>query len=61
MFWVLAAASLSSYDGEHFANVWRKIDIELVGSTVSLGVKLLIAKRLPFVRFVTGLITVGKT
>jgi hypothetical protein len=57
---VLAAASLSSYNYAHFANVWRESEIVMVGSMVSWEVKLLIAKRLPFVRFVMGLITVGE-
>tara|TARA_R110002003_G_scaffold127_3_gene11877 strand:- start:2270 stop:2473 length:204 start_codon:yes stop_codon:yes gene_type:complete len=59
--WVLAAASLSSCDGAHFAVDGRQTGIAMVGSTMGWAVQMLIAKRLPFVRFVMGLNDVGKT
>jgi hypothetical protein len=58
--WVLAAASLSSCDDAHYANVGRWTGRVWVGRMESLVKGSAIAKRLPFVRFVTGLITGGR-
>jgi hypothetical protein len=57
----LAAASLSFYDDANYGNVGQWIGRVWVDSTVSLVKESAIGKRLPFVRFLTGLITVGKT
>jgi hypothetical protein len=59
--WVLAAAALSFCEDARSAVAGRQIGAGRVGSARSLVRKMLITKRLPFVRLVMGLITVGKT